>query len=392
MTEHMKDGIIQRGATFSYVVRERDPQTGKTKPRWVGGFPSRTAAKKARDAARHAVNRGTYVAPQDLKVGKYLDDWIEAHSVELKPSTIASYKNKINLYLKPAIGHERLQALSPNGLSVVFRDLHKHGGADGKPVSARTVEFARAVLRRAMNDAVVNRLIEVNPVIGSKAQRKSGKPKHVTWTADQVRAFLDATSDSRSAPLWQLALATGMRRGELMALTWECVKLEEYTVTVERSTAQVGKELVTTTPKSDESRDVQIDARTVAALRTWRKVQAEERLAWGPAYQDTEGIVFTREDGSRLSPNAVSKAFLRAQAGLRLPRLTFHDMRHTHITILLRGDRGKGIEPRPVPVHIVAKRAGHKDATVTLAVYADVIPDDDASAVDVFSKAVWARE
>src|SRR5215213_7857018 len=166
MTERMRGGIIKRGSIYYYVVRERDSQTGKTKPHWVKGDRSRKITEEMRDAARHAVNRGTYVAARDLKVGKYLDDWIEAHSVELKPSTIASYKNKINLYLKPAIGHERLQALSPNGLSVVFRDLHKHGGADGKPVSARTVEFARAVLRRAMNDAVVNRLIEVNPVIG----------------------------------------------------------------------------------------------------------------------------------------------------------------------------------------------------------------------------------
>jgi integrase len=118
------------------------------------------------------------------------------------------------------------------------------------------------------------------------------------------------------------------------------------------------------------------------ALRAWRKQQAEERLAWGPAYVDTEGIVFTREDGVRVSPNAVSKAFLRAQTGLGLglPRLTFHDMRHSHITILLRDG---------VPVHIVAKRVGHKDPSVTLAIYADVIPDDDTSAVDVFARAVW---
>jgi integrase len=77
-----------------------------------------------------------------------------------------------------------------------------------------------------------------------------------------------------------------------------------------------------------------------------------------------------------------------ARLGLGLPRLTFHDMRHTHITILLRGERGRE-EPRPVPPHIMAKRVGHNDATVTLAIYADVIPDDDTNAVDNFSKAVW---
>ena len=134
--------------------------------------------------------------------------------MELKPSTAASYRAKIDLYLKPAIGHERVQALSPSRLRSCSVRMQEHGGKDGKPVSPRTVEFARAVLRRAMNDAVVDRLIEVNPVIGSKSPKKDGKPQHVTWTGEQAQAFLGAMADTRLAPLWQLALATGMRRGE----------------------------------------------------------------------------------------------------------------------------------------------------------------------------------
>jgi integrase len=380
MTERMRNGIVKRGSTWSYVVRERDPETGKTKPRWVGGFKIRKAAEEARDGARHAVHRGTYVAPKALTVGAYLDDWIAGHAVELKPSTVASYRSKIELYLVPAIGHERLQALSPSRLSLVFRDMHERGGKDGRPVSPRTVEFARAILRRALNDAVVSRLIEINPVTGSKSPKKDGKPKHVTWTGEQAQVFLGATADTRLAPLWQLALATGMRRGELMALAWQHLDLDAGIVSVERSTAQLGNELVTTTPKNHERRKVALDPRTVAALRAWRRQQAEERLAWGAAYEDSESIVFTQENGQRVSPNAVSKAFLRAQAGLGLPRISMHSMRHSHATILLR-DR--------VPVHIVSKRLGHKDPSVTLNVYADVIPDDDTSAVDTFSKAVW---
>jgi len=380
MTERMRDGVIKRGATFSYVVREKDPATGKTRPRWIGGFQTRKAAKDARDAARNAVNRGTYVAPQDLTVGAYLDRWLDGHSVELKPSTVASYWQKIDTYLRPAIGHERVQALSPSRLSVVFREMQEHGGANGKPVSPRTVEFARAVLRRAMRDAVVDRLIEINPVTGSKTPKKDRKPKHTTWTGEQVQTFLDAMAGTRLALLWQLALATGMRRGEVMALTWQHADLDAGIVSVERSTTQIGRELVTTTPKNHERRRVELDSRTVAALRAWRRQQAEERLAWGAGYEDTEGIVFTKENGSRPTPNSASKAFLRAQAGLGLPRISFHEMRHSHATILLRDG---------VPVHIVSRRLGHKDPSVTLNVYADVIPDDDTIAVDMFARAVW---
>jgi integrase len=180
--------------------------------------------------------------------------------------------------------------------------------------------------------------------------------------------------------LWQLAVATGMRRGELCGLTWSDVDLDAGVVSVERSTRQLGQRRVTTTPKNHERRKITIDPRTISVLRGWRKQQAAERLQWGQAYVDTEGLLFTWENGAPVLPDYVTKAFGKAQAGLRLPRLVLHGLRHSHATMLLR---------EGVPVHIVAKRLGHKDPSVTLNVYADVIPDDDGRAVEVFSRAVW---
>jgi integrase len=393
----MKDGVVKRGATYTYVVRERDPETGKTKPRWVSGFKTRKAAKNARDAARNAVNRGTYVAPRDITVAAYLELWMAAHEVELKPSTAASYRAKIRLYLVPSIGHERVQSLSPSRLSVLWKELHQKGGKAGKPVSVRTVEFARAVLRRAMTDAVIDRVVEINPVVGSKMPKRDGKARHKTWTGSQLASFLGSISDSRLFSLWELAAATGMRRGELMGLRWCDVDFDTAVVSIDRSTTQIGKEVVTTTPKNHERRQVTIDTRTVATLKAWRRSQAAERLQWGAAYQNPDDVVFTWEDGRSLLPDYVSKAFIQAQEAVvaeeaqqakgedrdpspRLPRLVLHELRHTHATMLLR---------EGVPVHVVAKRLGHKDPSVTLNVYADVIPDDDGRAVDVFSRAVW---
>jgi integrase len=376
----MRDGIIQRGTNWSYVVRERDPQTGKTRPRWLGGFPTRTAARKARDSARNAVNKGTYVPPASLTVGQYLGTWITAHEIGLKPSTAASYRAIIKRYLVPAIGHERVQALSPTRLSVLFADLYAHGGKDGKALSPRTVQFVRAVLRRALQDAVMDRVIEVNPCTGTKRPRVS-KPRHSTWTGAQLLTYLGGlTTEDRWAPLWTLALASGMRRGELLALRWSDVDLETGLIGVERAVTQIGSVLTYSTPKNYERRGVSIDARTVAVLKAWRKVQLGERLAWGQAYQGTGDLLFTWEDGRAVLPDFVTKSFVKSQAGVDVPRLKLHEARHTHASLLLR---------EGVPVHIVAKRLGHKDASVTLDVYADAIPADDDRAVDVFTRAVW---
>lgn len=375
----MKDGIIQRGATWSYVVRERDPQSGKSKPRWVGGFPTRKVAREARDAARHATHRGTYVAPRNLTVGEYLDQWIRSHEVELKPSTAKSYRDNIERYLRPRLGHERLQALSPSRLSVVFRDLYEAGGHGGKPLSPRTVEFARAVLRRALQDAVLDRHLEVNPVVGTKRPR-TVKPKHTTWTGTQLRVFLEQLGDNRWSPLWELAAGTGMRRGELLALRWADLDLESGLARVERSVTQVSQDRIYGTPKNHERQEVTVDSHLVASLRSWRKTQLAERLAWGEAYRGDEDLVFTWEDGRPVLPDYVTRLFAKASSDLEVPRLKLHELRHTHATLLLRAG---------VPVHVVAKRLGHKDPSVTLNVYADAIPDDDGRAVDTFTKAVW---
>lgn len=375
----MKGGVIRRGATWSYVVRERDPQTGKTKPRWVGGFRTQAEAKAARAAAQTAQSRGTYVAPRKMTVGEWLDQWIAGHEIGLKPSTAESYRSNIERYLRPRLGHEPLQGLSPARLTVVFRDLFERGGHNGKPLSPRTVEFARAVLRRALADAVLERLIEVNPVVGTK-RPKVDKPKHTTWTAEQLRSYL-GHDEPRLAPLFALAAATGMRRGELLALRWADVDLDGALVSVDRAVAQIGQERRYSTPKNHERRQVSIDRNSVATLRALRKRQLAERLKWGAAYAGKDDdLLFTWENGAALLPDYVSKEFVRTQAGLGLPRLKLHELRHTHATLLLRAG---------VPVHVVAKRLGHKDPSVTLNVYADAIPDDDGRAVDVFTKAVF---
>ncbi len=122
-----------------------------------------------------------------------------------------------------------------------------------------------------------------------------------------------------------------------------------------------------------------MSASLVDATRT---KQVAERLALGESYRDGEDLVFTWQDGGPVPPDYVTSTFGRVTMRSEVPRITFHSLRHTHATLLLR---------EAVPVHVVAKRLGHKDASVTLNVYADAIPDDDSRAVDTFTKAVWGN-
>ena len=173
----VRDGLVKRGRTWSYVVRVKDPETGVSKPRWVGGFASEADAKAARDQARVTARTGDYVNRSPVTVSSYLDQWIEAHAVEVKPKTLQDYRHLINRHVKPRIGAMRLQAVRPAQITKLYRDLITAGGRDGAGLSPRTVEYVHAVLRKAFRDAVVvDQLLPSNPVERAKRPRNPVSP------------------------------------------------------------------------------------------------------------------------------------------------------------------------------------------------------------------------
>jgi hypothetical protein len=113
----LKDGVMKRGNTWSYVIRVIDPDTGLSKPKWVGGFATEDDAKEARDDARRAARRGEYVDRSAITVKEYLGDWLDAHALETKPRTLAGYRWLIRQYVEPRIGRQRLQAIRPTTLT-----------------------------------------------------------------------------------------------------------------------------------------------------------------------------------------------------------------------------------------------------------------------------------
>ena len=127
-TPRLRDGVMKRGTTWSYVVRVKDPETGISKPRWVGGFATEQDAKAARDQARVSARQGQYINRNSITVAAYLDQWLEAHAVEVKPKTLQDYRHLINRHVRPYIGELRLQAMSPARLTKLYRELTTNGG------------------------------------------------------------------------------------------------------------------------------------------------------------------------------------------------------------------------------------------------------------------------
>jgi integrase len=158
-------------------------------------------------------------------------------------------------------------------------------------------------------------------------QRSAGSVDMRTWTADELRRFLDHVRDDRLFAAWRLAASTGLRRGELLGLRWQDVDLDAGLVSVRQTLTTVGNKVAFGEPKTARGkRNLAIDWVTIGALRSWRTRQAQERLAFGPAWYDT-GLVFSREDGSLIHPDTFSFWFDRHVRAADVPRIRFHDLR-----------------------------------------------------------------
>jgi len=198
------------------------------------------------------------------------------------------------------------------------------------------------------------------------------------WSADEIRSFLAHVSDDRLSALWTLAAMTGMRRGELLGVTWADIDLDAARVAVVRSLLSVDYHLHASDTKSGKARVIDIDPLTVTALRSHRARQNEERLAIGAAYQD-ENLVFAREDGLPLHPEQVTRWFRRHVAAAGLPQIRLHDLRHTHASLLVQA----GVHPK-----IVQERLGHYSSAFTMDTYAHALPALQAEAAQRLSDLV----
>ena len=390
----LRDGVMKRGTTWSYVIRVKNPETGVSRPRWVGGFATEEAAKEARDQARVQARRGEYIDRNSITLTAYLDDWIESHAMEIKPRTLLDYRACIRLYVTPRIGHMPIQAVRPSTITRLYRDLLTSGGRGGKPLAVPTVTHLHAVLRKAFRDAlIVDELIASNPVERAKRPRAQAREPGTVWSVAQLRVFLNTARQHRLFAFFHVAAYTGARRGELLNLQWSAVDLDGKKITITGSTAVIGGERISGTTKSGRTRVVSIDDATVAVLRQHKADQAADQLRAGDSWRGTkDGYIFTTGWGEPIYPDTVTSLMtklIRAhnkrgcgpRPKIQLPHARLHDLRHIHATTLLLSG---------VPVHVVAVRLGHADPAITLRVYAHVIRSAEAAAADIFAQAVNA--
>lgn len=372
-------GSVYRRESGTWTAHVTWKQDGKRRQRKSGGHGTEAEAQEELTKMLRAMDLGVTASPDRVTVAQYLHGWIEhlEHVVGRKPTTVAEYRSKIATYVLPPLGDRPLQRVTVEEVDGIYARMKRRG------LSASTVRQLHAILNKAFGDAERKGIVAFNVVRRSSppSARAAKAPTFPTWTAEQLGSFLDLIEGRQKAAPITFAATTGARLGEVVALRWSDVDLDRGVVTIARSASVAAGVLAVTDTKTHRQRPVGLDDDLVALLRRHRIEQHAWRLQVGRYWEDLN-LVFPGPGGEYMKPGTLTQQFERLTAAAGLPRIRFHDLRHSHATLLV--DDG-------VDAKTVSERLGHSTVAFTMDRYVHPTPESQREAANRLSGRVRGR-
>ena len=375
-----KKTFVSNGKEYTYwearYTSGYDPGTGKQIQRKINGKSKKEVAEKLREATA-SIDKGTYLDPCKMTLGEWLDIWAKEYLIGVKESTAYTYKTSIKNHIKPAMGAVRLDAVTPHMIQGFYNSkLETH--------SAKTIKNFHGVLHAALKQAVLNGYIATNPADASIRPRVEKKEMH-PMDEYLITDFLEAIRGEQFEYLFFVTLFTGMRKGEVLGLTWDAVDFSRGTILIDKQLQRPregdGKCILVTT-KNGKSRKLKPAREVMNVLYRTKKQQMAWQLEHGECFQNPMNLVFTNEFGGYLNPNTVYNHFKEVVAQIGAPDIRFHDMRHSYaVAALQAGD----------DVKTVQGNLGHATAAFTLDVYGhvtDQMKEESANRMERFIHSV----
>jgi integrase len=360
------EGTITRRKDGRWEARYYVPTVNGTKRKTIYGKTQAEVRDKLTRALSDRID-GIVYDDENMTVEEYLDVWLKGSVYSsVRRSTYDRDSNLVNNHIKPILGGLKLKKLNSAHVQSFYRDRLDAG------LSASTVLKMHDILRRGLAQATKWHLVPKNVADVVKPPRPVPK-EMVALSADETRRLLEAAGGDRLEALYVLAVHTGMRQGELLALRWQDVDLENGVVTVRRTLTRNGGKVVFGEPKTNKSRrSICLTPQAVDALRAHLDRQLQDMEILGDRYQD-QGLVFTTDTGAPINPsNLRQRSFAQLLKRAGLPHMRFHDLRHTCATLLL----SRGVHPK-----FVQELLGHATIAITLDTYSHVMPSmGDATA------------
>ena len=330
---------------------------------------------------RQELEEGLLASPDPRTLGEFLDQWFNEYANHnCSPKTVERYR-ELAKHVTQHLGASRLDKISPLQLQRVYNQLLTSPKRSGRPLSLKTVRHVHGLIHVALRTAVRWRMLKQNP---ADACTLPPLPEREATVLDQQQTldFIESCEGHWLADFLFFSVATGVRRGEQLALAWCDFDPANRVLTIRHSLEQTKKsELRMKETKGRRIRKIGLDSEVVGRLEHIRAKQEEWRSIFGAHYRSDLDLVFCHPDGSWIRPDVVTKAVRRLARKAGLKRVSLHTLRHSH---------GSQLLSLGVALPTVSKRLGHASVNVTATIYAHALPNDEARAAEVWSESIKA--
>ena len=337
----------------------KDQLTGKNIQRSVYG-KTKAEASKNLSKVLLTIDEGTYVAPSKQTLGEWLDIWLDTYiTPSVKPYTLDSYTSACKNHIKPSLGAVKLSTLS----ALQIQQFYNRVLLRDKKLSPKTIKNIHGILHRALAQAVRIGNLHHNPADACDLP-KIYKKDITPLEQDDVEKFLKAIQGTPFECIYQVTLFTGMRQGEVLGLTWDCVDFEKNTLYINKQlqkSQKVGGTYQLVPTKNGKSRLITVAASVTKLLRKQKSQQAQDQLLAGPAWNNPDNLIFTNQTGGHLTHVTIYKHFKKTVRNLGLDHIRFHDLRHSYAVAMI--ENGEDIKT-------LQENLGHATASFTMDIYA----------------------
>jgi integrase len=375
--------IARDGRTLWRYQFEGEPAEKKRRRFTKAGFATRKEASNALSAAVKDYDEEKPFtidpAPKET-VADWVRTWLRDYAPErCQPKTLERYVGLANYILKAAEGEPAKLAMTPLDqvdhkiVESALRALLHAKAKRREHLSPKTIREIAGVLSVSLNEAFRLEKITINPLLRVKLPKVERSDAR-SLTPEEIQKLRESCRVDWTFTLVDLALATGARRGELLALTWSDVDWLNSTLTVSKSLEETRGGLRAKSPKNGKTRRFSIGQSVIAALRFQQTRQNEHRRLCGEAYEKHD-LILCQPGGTHFSPDLVSQAICRRMRKAGIKDASLHTLRHTHASSLIS---------RGVPLPAVSVRLGHADPNITARIYSHALPQDDVRAADAW--------
>ena len=369
--------IRKRGNTYTYTVDIGiDPLTGKRNQITKGGFKRKRDAEASARKLEIEPDENRFIKGSSEIFSSFVNDWFTNHfQKRVKQTTAAAIQYIIQKHIlrENPFAHKEISKITTADIDAFYNLKLK------EKCSTSYIRKMHQVLNQAFQQAVRWKMISVNPVTEADTPLVR-KAKISIWSKENIQAFLDKCKDERHYMTFLLAIYTGMRKGEILGLSWNNIDFEKSLIQVNQSLAYIPKQgYVITTPKTNNSiRYVPIPKFIIDELHVHRNKQKEWKELIADQYENSDLVICTHT-GAKQDPRNVNRVMKRIIKSAHVPDIPFHGIRHTHASILF----SEGVD-----IVRTSLRLGHSNPKTTLGIYAHLLPNSDHDVADIFHNAM----